>query len=61
MIAPPRIIHDPPCLLADVRELLSTRPALVDHHARLAALLVVEEHEVWIVLEVLSVDGEVLS
>ena len=54
------IPHDPLCLLADVRQALSTRPILVDYPERLAVLLGADEHEVVLVLESLKVEGEVL-
>ncbi len=61
MIAPSRIIHDPPCLLADVRQALSIRPTFADYPERLAALLGADDHDVVIVLEVLQVEDEVLA
>jgi hypothetical protein len=54
-------MHDPHCLLADVRQALSIRPTLVDYPDRLAALLKVDEHDVVLILEALKVDGEVLA
>ena len=61
MLAPTLIVHDQPCLLADVREQLSTRPMLVDYPTHLAELLGVEEQDVLLVLEALRVEGEVLA
>ena len=60
MLAPNPIVHDPPCLLADVRALLGTRPILADYPNHLAALLKADEHDVLGVLEALKVEGEVL-
>lgn len=61
MLAPAPIVHDPTCLLAEVRSLLSLQPALHGCPERVAALLGVDEHVVRTVLEVLEVDGEVLA
>ena len=60
MLASNPIVYDLPCLLADVRQTLSTRPSLVDYPERLAAQLGTDEHEVVLVLESLKVEGEVL-
>jgi hypothetical protein len=61
MLAPTVIVHDAPCLLADVRELLHLRPALVDYPERIAALLGADDYEVRLLLEALEVEGEALS
>ncbi len=60
MLAPTLIVHDPPCLLADVRVLLSARPALADYPGSLTDLLVADERDVVLALEALEVEGEVL-
>ena len=46
MLAPTPIVHDPPCLLGDVRQVISLRPVLADYPARLAELLEAEEQAV---------------
>ena len=61
MLASIPIVNEPPCLLADVRQALSTRPFLVDYPERLAALLGTNEHDVVLILEVLQVEDEVLA
>jgi hypothetical protein len=61
MLAPNRIVHDPRSLLGDVRQELSLRPALADYPAGLAERLEAEEQAVWVCLEALEVEGEVLA
>jgi len=48
-------------LLPDLRVLLSHWPHLAEHPEALAALLKTDEHEVWVLLEALAVEGEVLA
>ena len=55
-----QVYDEPPDLLADVRQALSTRPILVDHPERLAVLLGAGEQDITHVLEALTVEGEVL-
>ncbi len=59
MLAPTRIVHD--TVLADVRGLLHVWPQLAGYPDRLAALLRVDERAVRQALEVLEVEGQVLS
>lgn len=61
MLASTPIVHNPPCLLADVRQVLSVRPILANYPGRLATLLEADEHDVVLVLEALQVDDEVLA
>ena len=61
MLAPDPIVHNPPCLLADVRVLLSVRPVFAEYPGTLAALLGADEYDVLAALEVLAVEGEILS
>ena len=61
MLASDPIVHDPPCLLADVRQVLSTRPILADYPGRLANLLKADEHDILSVLEILEIEDEVLA
>lgn len=60
MLAPTPILHDPDCLVADVRRVLSLRPCLADYPERVAALLGIEEHDVLAAYEALEVEGELL-
>ena len=61
MIAPPtRSIHEQE-LLPDLRALLSHWPHLVEHPEVLATLLNTDEREVRALLEILTVEGEVLG
>jgi hypothetical protein len=48
-------------LLPDLRALLCIRPYLADYPEILAALLKTEEHEIWMLLDVLRIEGEVLA
>ena len=57
MLAPTPIVHDPPCLLGDVRQAISLRPALVDYPARLARHLEADEQAVRMCLEALYMEG----
>ena len=61
MLAPIPILHDPTCLVGEVRGLLSLSPTLVDYPERIAARLGADEYDVRAVLEALEVEGEVLS
>jgi hypothetical protein len=61
MLAPLRIVHDPPALLGDVRQAVSLRPALADFPARLAEHLEADEQAVRACLQtILDERGEVL-
>jgi len=57
MLAPAPIVHDPPSLLADVRQALSLQPALADFPARLAGKLQADQRTVRDCLEVLYLEG----
>jgi hypothetical protein len=59
MLAPNRIVHDPPSLLGDVRQELSLRSFLADYPAGLAEQLEAEEQAVRVCLEALEVEGKV--
>jgi hypothetical protein len=61
MLAPTPILHDPDCLVADVRGLLNLRPSLTDYPERVAALLGVAEYDVLAAYEALEVEGGVLA
>ncbi len=61
MLASTPIVHNPPCLPADVRQVLSVRPILANYPGRLATLLEADEDDVVLVLEALQVDDEVLA
>jgi hypothetical protein len=61
MLASIPIVHEPHCLLADVRQELSARPVLADYPRRLAVLLKADEHDVVTILEALKVEGGVLA
>jgi hypothetical protein len=61
VLAPKKIVHDPPGLLGDLRLALSLRPELADQPHRLAEHLEADECEVRACLEILTVQGEVLA
>ena len=61
MLAPNPIVHDPPSLLADVRLMVRLTPNLIDYPKALAVVLKADEHDIEVVLEVLTVEGEVLA
>ena len=60
MLAPTSIVHDPPSLLADVRQALSLRPELAAYPRRLADHLEAEEQTVQECLDALRIEGGVL-
>jgi hypothetical protein len=57
MLASTVIIHDPPTLLGDIRQVLSLRPVLANHPRRLAEYLEADERTVRECLEALYVEG----
>jgi hypothetical protein len=59
MLAPTPIVHDPPTLLADMRQALSLRPALAEFPARLADHLDADERAIRACLEALIIEDEV--
>jgi hypothetical protein len=61
MLAPLNRIIREADLLPDIRFLLNRRPELVDHPERLSALLRVDECEVLVCLQSLTVEDEVLA